>query len=63
MGKIINLLFDIFHSTKYFHAYLYAIACHFCVGCFTHPNPIKIFMVGYLEYDYATVIFIDFSMH
>jgi hypothetical protein len=25
----------------------------------THEN----FMVGYLGYDYATVIFLDFSMH
>jgi hypothetical protein len=31
MGKIQNLLFDTFHSTKYFHAHLYTLACHFCV--------------------------------
>jgi hypothetical protein len=48
MGKILNLLFDTFHSTKYFHALLYTLACHFTVG--------------YLGYDYATIIFLDFSM-
>jgi hypothetical protein len=31
MGKILNLLFDTFHSTKYFDAHLYTLACHFCV--------------------------------
>jgi hypothetical protein len=41
-GKILNLLFDAFHSTKYFHAHLYTIACDFCVGCFTYPNTMKI---------------------
>jgi hypothetical protein len=42
MKKIINLLFDTFYSTKYFYAHLYAIGCHFCVGSFTYPNPMKI---------------------
>jgi hypothetical protein len=41
MGKIPNLLFDTFHSTKYFHAHLSPIACHFCVGCFAYPNAMK----------------------
>jgi hypothetical protein len=40
-GKILNLLFDTFHSTNYFHARLYVIACHFCVGCLTYPNAMK----------------------
>jgi hypothetical protein len=40
--KILNLLFDTFHSAKYFHAHLSTIACHFCVGCFTYPNVMKI---------------------
>jgi hypothetical protein len=42
MGKILNLLFDTFHSTKYFHAHLSIIACHFCVGSFTYLNAMKI---------------------
>jgi hypothetical protein len=42
MGKILNLLFDIFLSTKYFHAHLYTLACHFCVGSCTYPNAMKI---------------------
>jgi hypothetical protein len=41
-GKILNLLFDTFYSTHYFHAHLYAIACHFCVGCFAYSNAMKI---------------------
>jgi hypothetical protein len=41
-GKILNLLFDTFHSTKYFHAHLSIIACHFCVGSFTYLNAMKI---------------------
>jgi hypothetical protein len=41
-GKKLNLLFDTFHSTNYFHAHLYVIACHFCVDCFTYLNAIKI---------------------
>ena len=40
--KIPNLLFDTFHNTKYFHAHIYVIACHFCVGYFTYPNAMKI---------------------
>jgi hypothetical protein len=40
--KILNLLFDTFHSTKYYHAHLFIIACHFCLGCFTCPNAMKI---------------------
>jgi hypothetical protein len=42
MEKILNMLFDTFHSAKYFHAHLYALTCHFCVGCFTYPNAMKI---------------------
>jgi hypothetical protein len=42
MGKILNLLFDTFHSTKYFYAHLSIIACHFCVGCFTYSSAMKI---------------------
>ena len=30
--KIFPLLFDTFHSTKYFHVHNHAIACYFCVG-------------------------------
>jgi hypothetical protein len=41
-GKIVNMLFGTFHSTKYFHTHFYALACHFCVGCFAYPNAIKI---------------------
>jgi hypothetical protein len=41
-GKILNILFDTFHSTKYFHMYLCHAFCYFCVGCYTHPNVIKI---------------------
>jgi hypothetical protein len=52
LGKIINLLFDTFHNTKYFHAHIYAIACHFCVGCFTGLNPLKIYgmLIGVILY-------------
>jgi hypothetical protein len=39
--KIINLLFDTFSSTKYFHAHYYVIACLFCTDCFTYPNFMK----------------------
>jgi hypothetical protein len=42
MGKILNLLFDTFHSTKYFHAHLAIIVCHFRVGSFTYLNAMKI---------------------
>jgi hypothetical protein len=41
MEKILNLMFDTFHSTNYFHAHLYAKDCHFCVGCFTYLNIMK----------------------
>jgi hypothetical protein len=41
-GKLLNLLFDTFHSTKYFHAHFSTIAYHFCVGYFTYPNTMKI---------------------
>jgi hypothetical protein len=40
--KILNMLFDTFHNTKYFHAHIYALACPFCVGYFTYPNDMKI---------------------
>jgi hypothetical protein len=40
--KMLNLLFVTFHNTKYFHAHIYAIACHFCVGYSTYPNGMKI---------------------
>jgi hypothetical protein len=64
MGKkILNLLFDTFHSTKYFHAHLSIIACHFCICCFTYSNAMKIFMVDYVLHDEANVIFLDFSEH
>jgi hypothetical protein len=36
------MLFNIFYSTKYFHAYLSTIACYFYVGCFTYLNAMKI---------------------
>jgi hypothetical protein len=39
--KIINLLFDTFHNTKYFHAHFYVLACYFCVGCFTSSNLLR----------------------
>ena len=42
IGKILILLFDTFHSTKYFHVHNHAIACHFCVDYFTYPNAMKI---------------------
>jgi len=32
LGKILILLFDTFHSSKYFHVQNHAIACYFCVG-------------------------------
>ena len=31
-GKMLTLLFDTFHGTKYFHVQNHAIACYFCVG-------------------------------
>jgi hypothetical protein len=31
VGKMLNMLFDTFRSTKYFPAHLYTLACHFCV--------------------------------
>jgi hypothetical protein len=40
--KILNLLFDTFHNTKYFHAHIYAIACHFYVCHFTYLNAMEI---------------------
>jgi hypothetical protein len=42
LGKMLNLLFDTFYNTKYFHAYIYFLACHFCVGYSTYPNAMKI---------------------
>jgi hypothetical protein len=39
---MLNLLFDTFHNTKYFHAHIYVIACYFCVDHFTYPNAMKI---------------------
>jgi hypothetical protein len=42
IGKMLNLLFDTFHNTKYFHAHILALACHFCVGYSTYPNAMKI---------------------
>jgi hypothetical protein len=62
-GKILNLLIDTFHSTKYFHAHLYTLACHFLCRLFYLFKYHENFMVGYLGCDYATVIFLDFSMH
>jgi hypothetical protein len=47
MGKILNWLFDTFHSTKYFHAHLYPLACHFCVGSFTYPITMKILWLAH----------------
>ena len=32
LGKILTLLFDTFHSSKYFYVHNPAIACDFCVG-------------------------------
>jgi hypothetical protein len=42
IGKMLNILFDTFHNTKYFHAHIYTIACHFCVGYANYPNAMKI---------------------
>jgi hypothetical protein len=42
LEKILNLLFDTFRSTKYFHALLYPLVCHFCVGSFTYLIAMKI---------------------
>jgi hypothetical protein len=36
------MLFDTFYNTKYFHAHIYAISYHFCVGSFAYSIHIKI---------------------
>jgi hypothetical protein len=41
LGKMINLLFDTFHNTKYFNDHIYVISCHFCVGSSIDPNAMK----------------------
>jgi hypothetical protein len=40
-GKILNLLFDTFHSIKYFQVLLYHAFCPFCVSCCNGPNAVK----------------------
>jgi hypothetical protein len=35
---MLNLLFDTFHSIKYFYAHFYTLACYFCVGSSSNPN-------------------------
>jgi hypothetical protein len=35
---MLNLLFDTFHSTKYFYAHFSALDCYFCVGSSSNPN-------------------------
>jgi hypothetical protein len=40
-GKMLNLLFDTFHSTKYFQVLLCHAFCHFCVGDSTYLNAVK----------------------
>jgi hypothetical protein len=42
---MINLLFDTFQNTKYFHAHIYAISYPFCVGSFAYSIHINFFMV------------------
>jgi hypothetical protein len=41
MGKVFNLLFDTFHSAKYFQVLLYHVFCPFCVSCCSGPNAVK----------------------
>jgi hypothetical protein len=41
MRKILNLLFDTFHGTKYFQVLLYHAFCPFCVCCCSGPNAVK----------------------
>jgi hypothetical protein len=41
MGKILNVLFDTFHSTKYFQMLLYHVFCLFFVSCCSSPNVVK----------------------
>jgi hypothetical protein len=63
MEKILNLLFDTFHSTKYFSCSFIPSSLSFLCRQFYLSNYHKNFMVGYLWYDYDTVIFLDFFMH
>jgi hypothetical protein len=40
-GKILNLLFDTFHSTKYFSGVVIPCFFPFCVSCCSGPNAVK----------------------
>jgi coproporphyrinogen III oxidase-like Fe-S oxidoreductase len=42
LGKIVNLLLNTFHSTKYFHAPFCHATCYFCVGQNTYSKGMQI---------------------
>jgi hypothetical protein len=46
---MLNLLFDTFHSIKYFYAHFWVLACYFCVGSSSNPNAMKILL--YARFD------------
>jgi hypothetical protein len=46
---MLNLLFDTFHSIKYFYARLKVLACYFCAGSSSNPNAMK--FLWYARFD------------
>jgi hypothetical protein len=63
MEKILNLLFDTFHSTKYFHSHLIHHSLSFLRRLLHLSKYNEIFMVDYVLHDEATIFFLDFSKH
>jgi hypothetical protein len=62
MGKILDLLFDTFVVQSIFML-IYIPSLLFLCRLFHLSKYHENFMVVYLGYDYAKVIFLDFSMH
>jgi hypothetical protein len=63
MEKMLNLLFDTFHSTKYFHVHLCHALCHFLCRLLHLSKYNEIFIVDYVLHGEATIFFLDFSEH
>jgi hypothetical protein len=63
MEKILNLLFDTFHSTKYFSCSFIHHSLLFLCKLFYLSKCNENFMVDYLLCEEATVVFLDFCIH
>jgi hypothetical protein len=50
MGKVLNLLFDTFHSAKYFSGVVIPCFCPFCVSCCSGQNTVKFLCLVLVSY-------------